>query len=1066
MPIVADRFLVDEERREVVDLAINAPVRLFVEPAPADVRARAALCDRLAVLRHPLLLPLVDYGMCGQRWFEAYAPAPPLHAPASLVRQHALHLVRFLRAGGVELQARSVNRIVRQVVSNGSFGWRPVGVFLQPRWILDAMRTIVEANGPPGVTAIVLHAPHGAGLQTARLQIARLARLAGYHAIDSRLGWMEEIGRPARHICVLDWMPQAAALPPLLSVIAAAGARRHVWIRFCREPAAGPGSIGLEPLMTRELTAAIYVDSELGPSAAEVNRALADAGGLPGELIAALSLAGRRRSPLMWVHETAPEYIVPRVSVAAAAIAPAGVARLERAAEAALALAGRGRHGRAIRVLARCARALAARAAMQAAAGAACDLGDLLLQRARPARASQAFEDAARWHPQGPLGLRALIGRGRALMDQGRLQDAEAAFRTAALGEDAAAASRASAWLAEVLCLRGRVDAAEAIACNHAPATLSEIRRLRGDLRGAAQAASQALSDAASADHRALCAAHLAAAHVHAALGQLEDVKRRIAQARAAAKGAGVPALRLQAAAESLACLQQCGVPMRPSARERLLRGARRLPPLPGARVRMPLGAATEDDTALIAPLGDKLDLIHRFQAILGAVHEAPDESAALETIGADLLAALDACSLVIRSAVLQRIVAITGRPWPGEEEFARSVLDGGGPLLRRPLMTEACEPIRAGGAVLGSIAARWVPGAEPSPARGRDLMRVAAAAAVAFLKSLAASERAARGADAVPYPDELLGCGPSAEEVRAAICRAAIAPYPVLIEGESGSGKELVARAIHARGPRRVRRFCAVNCAALADDLLEAELFGHARGAFTGAVSERPGLFEEADQGTILLDEAGELTARAQAKLLRVLQEGEVRRIGENVPRKVDARVVAATNRSLEEEVRSGRFRADLRFRLDVIRIRVPPLRERADEIPWLAERIWVDAAARVGTRARLGEDLLAALARYDWPGNVRELQNVIAALAVHGPRRGRVPASQLPAHIGGAGFGRIMGFYEARVDFDRRYLRATLARAGGSRKIAAAQLGLSRQGFTKMLRRLGIDEGESAPQ
>ena len=301
---------------------------------------------------------------------------------------------------------------------------------------------------------------------------------------------------------------------------------------------------------------------------------------------------------------------------------------------------------------------------------------------------------------------------------------------------------------------------------------------------------------------------------------------------------------------------------------------------------------------------------------------------------------------------------------------------------------------------------------------------------------------------------------------MREAICRAAIAPYPVLIEGESGSGKELVARAIHARGPRRVRRFCAVNCAALADDLLEAELFGHARGAFTGAVSERPGLFEEADQGTILLDEAGELTARAQAKLLRVLQEGEVRRIGENVPRKVDARVVAATNRSLEEEVRSGRFRADLRFRLDVIRIRVPPLRERADEIPWLAERIWVDAAARVGTRARLGEDVLAALARYDWPGNVRELQNVIAALAVHGPRRGRVPASQLPAHIGGAGFGRIMGFYEARVDFDRRYLRATLARAGGSRKLAAAQLGLTRQGFTKMLKRLGIDDGEVAPQ
>ena len=180
---------------------------------------------------------------------------------------------------------------------------------------------------------------------------------------------------------------------------------------------------------------------------------------------------------------------------------------------------------------------------------------------------------------------------------------------------------------------------------------------------------------------------------------------------------------------------------------------------------------------------------------------------------------------------------------------------------------------------------------------------------------------------------------------MRDAIRRAALAPYPVLIEGESGSGKELVARAIHARGPRRSRRFCAVNCAALTDDLLEAELFGHAQGAPSPAPSaSAPGLFEEADQGTLFLDEAGELTPRAQAKLLRALQEGEVRRVGENMPRKVDARVVAATNRSLEDDVRTGRFRADLRFRLDVIRIAIPPLRERADEVPGLC----ADSGAR----------------------------------------------------------------------------------------------------------------------
>ena len=326
------------------------------------------------------------------------------------------------------------------------------------------------------------------------------------------------------------------------------------------------------------------------------------------------------------------------------------------------------------------------------------------------------------------------------------------------------------------------------------------------------------------------------------------------------------------------------------------------------------------------------------------------------------------------------------------------------------------------------------------------------------MLKGLSAAP-AARGDEGQRYPDDLLGRGAAADRVRDAIRRAALAPYPVLIEGESGSGKELVARAIHARGPRRARRFCAVNCAALTDDLLEAELFGHVKGAFTGAIGERPGLFEEADQGTLFLDEAGELTPRAQAKLLRALQEGEVRRVGENMPRKVDARVVAATNRSLEEDVRAGRFRADLRFRLDVIRIPVPPLRERADEVPWLAERIWSEAAARVGTRAILGDEVVAALARYDWPGNVRELQNVMASLAVHAPRRGRVPASLLPAQIAGAGLHRPVGFDEARLDFERRFVRAALARAGGRKSTAAAQLGVSRQGLSKILKRLGIE-------
>ena len=174
-----------------------------------------------------------------------------------------------------------------------------------------------------------------------------------------------------------------------------------------------------------------------------------------------------------------------------------------------------------------------------------------------------------------------------------------------------------------------------------------------------------------------------------------------------------------------------------------------------------------------------------------------------------------------------------------------------------------------------------------------------------------------------------LLGRSDAMDELRGAVRRVAESPYPVLVTGESGSGKELVARGIHRLSGRTERRFGAVNCAALTDELVEAEFFGYARGAFTGAVTERAGLFEAADRGTLFLDEVGELSTRAQAKLLRVLQDGEIRRIGENLPRRVDVRVVAATNRPLEADVSTGRFREDLLYRVDVLRIVVPPLRD-----------------------------------------------------------------------------------------------------------------------------------------
>ena len=264
----------------------------------------------------------------------------------------------------------------------------------------------------------------------------------------------------------------------------------------------------------------------------------------------------------------------------------------------------------------------------------------------------------------------------------------------------------------------------------------------------------------------------------------------------------------------------------------------------------------------------------------------------------------------------------------------------------------------------------------------------MAATAAAPLVSSMLASRLRA----AMPATSELLGVSAAMAEVRRTVERAAHAPFAVLIEGESGSGKELVARALHRRGPRRDRPFCTLNCAALPDDLVESELFGHARGAFTGAVAERVGVFEEAHTGTLFLDEIGELSPRAQAKVLRTIQEGELRRVGENVSRRVDVRLVSATNRDLRQEVAAGRFRLDLLYRLDVVRIVVPPLRDRRDDIPLLAEHFWREAAARLGSRATLSAATLAALARYDWPGNVRELQNVLAALAVRSPRRGVV--------------------------------------------------------------------------
>jgi DNA-binding NtrC family response regulator len=306
------------------------------------------------------------------------------------------------------------------------------------------------------------------------------------------------------------------------------------------------------------------------------------------------------------------------------------------------------------------------------------------------------------------------------------------------------------------------------------------------------------------------------------------------------------------------------------------------------------------------------------------------------------------------------------------------------------------------------------------------------------------------------------------------------------LILGESGTGKELTARAIHEHSPRRDGSFVAVNCSAIPVELVESELFGHVRGAFTGAITSRPGLFETAHRGTIFLDEVGDLPPAAQVKLLRVLQEGEVKRVGSNETRIIDARVVAATNVDLRERIAQGKFREDLFYRLNVVAIALPPLRERTEDIPLLAFHFLQKYASRTGRDVRrIAPEAMRVLARYRWPGNVRELENAIEHAVVF-CRNDMVMPADLPIGPDAPGYGiasndaqlpsQLSGladlpYREAKLralgDFETAYFRAVMARSAGNISEAARQAGLDRSNFRRAVKRAGVafpdgDEGD----
>ena len=312
--------------------------------------------------------------------------------------------------------------------------------------------------------------------------------------------------------------------------------------------------------------------------------------------------------------------------------------------------------------------------------------------------------------------------------------------------------------------------------------------------------------------------------------------------------------------------------------------------------------------------------------------------------------------------------------------------------------------------------------------------------------------------------PPALLGRTPSMTTVYKQIAHAASADAPVLIIGESGTGKELVARAIHQHGNRSGRPFVPINCGALTETLLESELFGHIKGSFTGAVTDSKGVFQTAHTGTVFLDEVGEMSPALQVKLLRVLQEGEVRAVGTSRPVKVDVRIVAATNVDVERAVTDGKFRQDLFYRLGVVIINLPPLRERREDIPLLIERFLKAACAKAGKQVELTRAAIEALASHHWPGNVRELENLVERLVVFS-RGNRVDVGDLPATVtprAPAIEKRLFDDLPTLEEIERRYLLHVLEQVGNNRTRAAEVMGIDRRTLYRMAERFGIPLAE----
>jgi two-component system, NtrC family, response regulator AtoC len=416
-----------------------------------------------------------------------------------------------------------------------------------------------------------------------------------------------------------------------------------------------------------------------------------------------------------------------------------------------------------------------------------------------------------------------------------------------------------------------------------------------------------------------------------------------------------------------------------------------------------------------------------------------------------------------------------------GRQALAAELLEGCDAVI-----TDLRMPGLAGRELVTALVERW-PGlpvlvltAHGAIASAVDCLRAGAAdyllkpieAAALEVALERALERAARGRELeflrrggraeAGTGERLIGDSPAWREVVQLVEVVAPSDTTVLLEGETGTGKEEIARLMHRLSSRATEALVVVNCAAIPPELFESELFGHRRGAFTGASADRDGRFRVADGGTLVLDEVNSLPLVAQAKLLRVLEDGSFERVGESRPTRVDVRLVCATNADLDREVREGRFRADLLYRIKVVPIRLPPLRERAGDVRLLAEAFVAELAARFGRATRgLDEEAIAALESYAWPGNVRELRNVLerAVLLERGPRisRGSLPLSP-SGGVPAADSAADLNLRRRVAEAERQTLLAALERARGVRKHAAELLGVDDRNLSYYLRKHGL--------